>query len=138
MKSLPNKEHTFVLDLKGAEVEYKGAKFTYKRPNIRTMSDIAKTEARLNENLPQLDPDIKFLHHVLATLTHTLIEAPEWWKEADNGFELDDLPIIFTVFNECKKYENEYVKKAYGEKKSEPKAEGAEQQPEAESDSEQA
>lgn len=120
MKSLPSKEHTFVLDLKGTSgAEYKGSKFTYKKPNIRTMSEIAKTTARLNEDLPQLDPDIKFLHSVLATLKHTLVEVPKWWEDSDYGFELDDLNMIFDVYDKCKKFENEYAKKAFGEAKSE-------------------
>ena len=80
IKSLPSMEHSFSISLKGSNTgQLWEGKFTYQRPNIGMQSEIAKTTAKLNEDLRNLDEDMQFLHRVVATLRHTLVDAPEWW-----------------------------------------------------------
>lgn len=114
IKTLPSMEHTFTINVKGSETAqvFEGT-FTYKIPNIRARSEIAKTAARLNEDLKNLDEDTKFLHTVLSTLKHTLLKSPEWWAKADFGFELFDLNVIFEVYKACSDFYDKWAKEVY-------------------------
>lgn len=120
---LPSKEHTFNLkDLKLKSPEYDEGVFTYQRANIRTRSEIGKTMARLNEGL-FVDEETSFLHEMLSTLRHTLTVCPDWWEKADYGFDLEDLNLITGIYTECRKFDNEYVKKVWGSKPKKAKSE---------------
>lgn len=116
MKSLPSMEHTFSIDVKGSETNqpYIG-EFTYKRPNLRKKSDIAKEKSRLNADLKNLDEDTSFLHGILATLKHTLINAPKWWIDSDLGFELYDVNVILAIYKECQDFENKWFSEVWSE-----------------------
>lgn len=118
IKKLPSMEHTFSVELEGKETGQKYAgTFTYKRPNLRIKSEIAKTTARLNEDLKNLDPDIAFMHEVLATLKHTLApgdNAP-WWINSDLGFNLFDVNVILELYKETQKFEKEWFEKVWSE-----------------------
>ena len=120
-------EHSFSIDVEGSETKQKWTgKFTYKRPNLRIKSDISKMTARLNEDLKNLDDDMQFLHRVISNLRFTLTTSPEWWKEADFGFELYDTNVIFDIYREVQKFEDDYFEKLWGDQdkvKSEKKSE---------------
>jgi len=126
IKTLPSMEHTFTINIKGSETaqQFDGT-FTYKRPNQRMKSEIAKTTARLNEELKGLDEDTLLVHRILASLRHTLIKSPEWWQKSDFGYELYDVNVIFEIFKACTNFENEWFEKVWGgdEKKEEAKKE---------------
>jgi hypothetical protein len=125
IKILPSMEHTFTLAaVKGSETAqiFEGT-FTYKRPNLRTRSSIAKTAAMLNEDLKNLDEDIKFLHDVLANLKHTLIKVPQWWTDSDCGYELYDTNVVLDIYAECRKFENNWFESVWVEEKKETKKE---------------
>ena len=121
IKVLPSMEHTFTIKLQGTETGqmFEGT-FTYKRPNRRTKSEISKTEARLNEDLKNLDEDTKFIHRLLAALKHTLIKTPDWWSKADFGYELYDDNITLAVYKACSDFEGKWFKEVW-EEKEEPK-----------------
>lgn len=107
-------ESTFTISVKGAETgQMFDGTFTYRRPNLRVKSEIAKTAARLNSDLKNLDEDTKFLHSILATLKHTLIASPDWWTKADSGYELYDINIIFEIYKACSKFEDEWTKEVW-------------------------
>lgn len=116
--ALPSMEFTFTIKLQGSETPrmYEGT-FTYRRPNRRLKSEIAKTLARLNGDLKTLDEDTKFLHEIYSTLRHTLTEVPKWWEEADFGFELYDVNVALEVYREVRKFENEWFEKVWGQEK---------------------
>lgn len=109
IKALPSMESTFTLDVKGSETNqaFSGT-FTYKRPNLKVKSEIAKTKARLNEDLRNLDEDTQLLHEILATLKHTLIKTPDWWQQADYGYDLYDVNVPIEIYKHCQKFEKEF------------------------------
>ena len=117
--TLPSMESTFTIKLKGSNTKqlWEG-KFTYKRPNIGTQSEISKTTARLNEDLKNLDEDMQFLHRILSVLKHTLIDAPEWWISSQYGLDLYDTNVIFEIYKTIQDFENEWYNKVW---KEEPK-----------------
>ena len=109
-------EHTFSVELKGSDGNQAFVgQFTYKRPNIRTKSEIAKTAASLKGGLQGLDADTKFLHEVLATLRHTITESPDWWQKADYGYELYDVNVVFDIYKACNDFEAEWFDKVWSE-----------------------
>ncbi len=116
IKTLPSMEHTFLVDTKGSETgqAFQGT-FVYKRPNFRIKSEIAKMKARLNEDLKNLDEDTSFLHGIVSNLRHTLIKYPDWWSEADFGYELYDVNVILDIYKECKKFEDKWFEEVWGE-----------------------
>jgi len=122
IKVLPSMEHHFTIKTKGSETGqmFEGT-FTYKRPNLRKKSDIAKEKARLNGDLKNLDEDTAFLHGILSTLKFTISNAPEWWIKADLGFELFDLNVILDVYKACQDFENQWFNLVW--KEEEPKKE---------------
>ena len=124
IKSLPSMEHSFSLSIKGSNTSqlWEG-KFTYKRPNIGMQSEISKTAAKLNEDLKNLDDDMKFLHRVLATLRHTIIDSPQWWIDSGFGLELYDTNLVFEIYSAAQDFENEWYDKVWKEDKEEDKKE---------------
>lgn len=115
IKALPSMEHTFTVDIKGSDTgqQYAGT-FTYKRPNIRAKSEIAKMKARLNESLG-VDSDTDFIHEMLAYLRYTLIASDnsQWWVAADHGYNLFDLNVIMDIYKEVKKWDAAWMDKVW-------------------------
>lgn len=123
IKALPSMEHNFTISVKGTETgqQFDGS-FTYKRPNLRAKSEIAKTAAMLDGGLKNIDEDTKFLHSILATLKHTITNSPEWWIKADFGFELYDINVILDVYRACSEFEKKWFDAVWLDKKEdEPK-----------------
>jgi len=114
IQSLPPMEHTFSIDLKGSETGklFQGT-FTYKRPNLKSRSEIAKTVARFNEDVKTLDADTKVLHEIMAALKHTLVASPDWWVKSNDGFDLYDLNVIYEVYKSCSDFNAEWLKKVW-------------------------
>jgi len=112
-------EHSFRINLKGEETGkiFEGD-FVYKRPSIRTDSEISKTKAMLDGGM-NLDEDTQFIHKVLATLKHTIQNCPKWWEDSDFGFELYDLNVVFDVYKETQKFEKEWRDKVWVEESPE-------------------
>lgn len=118
IKTLPSMEHTFTIDVLGSETKqrYTGT-FTYKRPNLKLKSEIAKMTARLNEDLKSLDSDMAFIHQVLATLRYTLQagDNAEWWIKNDYGYALFDVNVILDIYKECQKFEDKWFNEVWAE-----------------------
>jgi len=104
---LPPQEHTFTLDLEGTSSgeRFQGS-FTYARPTIGTSIEISKTEAFLRGGAP-LDEDADAVTRMLATLRHTLIKYPDWWKQAGFGAKMYDLNVLLEIMSQCNKFEQE-------------------------------
>lgn len=116
ISSLPSMLHTFTIDLEGSDTRkrFQGT-FTYKRPNIRTQAEIAKTTAFLNGGIAGVDEDTLLLHTIIATLKHTIIESPDWWKKEDFGYELYDINIVFDIYKKVRKFEDEWIAKVWAD-----------------------
>jgi len=126
IKTLPSMEHVFKLKIEGSETGqmFEGT-FRYRRPNIRTQSEISKTKALLDGGLKNLDEDAQYLHMILANLKHTIQESPEWWQRADFGYDLYDFNVLTEIYKECAKFESDWFDKVWSEddkKKETPKA----------------
>jgi len=118
VKTLPSMEHSFHIDIKGSNTGQQwSGNFTYKRPNLRAQSEIAKTTSRLNEDLKNIEPEMSFLHGVLASLRHTIIDFPKWWEEKDFGFELYDTNVVLEIYKACQEFEDEWFKKVWSDEK---------------------
>ena len=116
--ALPSFDHTFTVNIEGTDTKqnFTGT-FTYRRPNLRAKSEIAKMTARLNEDLKNLDEDVAFLHNVLATLRYSLSphDNAGWWKNSDYGYNLFDVNVVIDIYKECRKFEDEWFNKVWGE-----------------------
>jgi hypothetical protein len=117
MKELPSMEHTFSVKIEGKHESgvalYEGS-FTYRRPNLRAKSQIAKLESKLNEDIKFLPDDVRDLHFAIAWLYYTIIDSPDWWKKSDSGMELYDFNIILAIYAETMKFEKAWKDKVWG------------------------
>lgn len=128
-KTLPAMESTFTIDVEGTETRQKfQGTFVYRKPNLRVKSEIARTLALLNGGMSNLDEDAVLLHNVLATLKHTLVESPEWWKKADFGFELYDLNVVFEIYKSCSEFEAKWMKQVWADESKESSSKEASKQ----------
>lgn len=137
-KELPSMEHEFEVDVQGAVtgIQYKGT-FRCKIPNVRTQAMIAKHKAFLNGGFDRdLDLGTLNLHHMISYLRYTLIQPdkkketpagyPDWWHDADLGYELFDINVIEAVYQKVLDFEQEWTEKVWGpqgEEEEEPKKE---------------
>lgn len=117
LKSLPDMEHSFILDEEGifTRKRYVGD-FTFVIPNIRKRSEADKLRARLDgPNSKHLSEDILQFHYMIAYLRYSMEEAPNWWKEADYGYELYDANIVEQVYKECLAFEKRWSDQVWGQ-----------------------
>lgn len=106
---LPSMEFILTINIKGSDTGtmWDGT-FKYKRPNRRIKSEIAKTTAMLNGGIVGLDEDTMFFHEILATLKHTLVEYPQWWKDKDYGYELHDDNVAVEIYAKTQEFEKKW------------------------------
>lgn len=102
---LPPQEHTFTIDVVGLRSgqAFQGS-FTYSRPTLGVSLEIGKTKAFLLGGL-SVDPDTDAVADMIATLRHTLVKYPEWWKESLFGAKLQDLNVLFDIMKNCNEFE---------------------------------
>lgn len=125
LQVLPPMECTFSIKVTGSETGqlFEGA-FTYKRPNLRTRTNIDKQKAILDAGIPNLDEETKLFHEILSKLKYTIINAPDWWVKSDGGLDLYDLNVVLEINAKTNEFEKEWKDKVYlGEKKNEPAGE---------------
>lgn len=93
---------------------------------MKDQAMIAKHKAMLNGEFPvYLDAGILKLHEMIAYLRYTLTEVPLFWKNSDLGYELRDFNIIEAIYDEVMAFEDEWLKKVWGQQdESEPTKEG--------------
>lgn len=102
---LPPQEHTFTVQIKGSQSgqTFEGS-FTYARPTLGVNIQIGKTKAFILGGLP-VDADTDAVADMMATLRHTLVKFPDWWKESDYGSKLLDLNVLFDLMKQCNDFE---------------------------------
>jgi hypothetical protein len=112
---LPEMEHEFDIQVKGKEsgLNWTG-KFKYRRPNIGAQGRIDVSRAKLNQDMATISPQTDMVHTALAHLMHTLIETPDWWKDADFGANLYDHNVVLHVYDKAMSFEEEWQKKVHG------------------------
>jgi hypothetical protein len=116
-KDLPETTHEFQIDLVGRVTKRRFlGEFKCKIPTIKDQALISKHETNLNgENPIFLDAGIKRIHKMIAYLRFTLIDTPLFWRNADLGYDLRDDNVIEAVYDEVMAFENEWLKKVWGE-----------------------
>ena len=122
-KTMPDMEHAFNIDIKGALTHktFSGA-FKYRIPNIKMRAAAAKKLAELNSGLEEsLDPTVLNLHYMVSYLRVTLVETPEWWTNADFGYELYDSNVIKAVYDNVSALEQEWTETVWGPSKADAK-----------------
>lgn len=121
IKSLPSMEHTFTIKVKGSKTgrTYDGS-FVYKMPDLFTETKISKMKARLSEGL-MLDDDMELLHEMLAYLSNTLTEFPDWWEKKLSNLETYDYNVYTEIYKECLNFEKKWKEQVWEEDEEEPK-----------------
>lgn len=125
LQVLPKMESTFTIKVIGSETGqiFEGS-FTYKRPNLRTRTNIDKQKAILDGGIPNLDEETKLFHEILSKLKYTIINAPEWWTKSDGGLDLYDLNVVLEINAKTNEFESQWKEQVYmGVKKDEPAGE---------------
>lgn len=113
---LPPQEHTFTIQITGTQSgqTFEGS-FTYSRPTLGMNVQISKTKAFILGGLP-VDDDADAVVDMMATLRHTIVKAPDWWKESDFGAKLMDLNVLFAIMKECNDFEKKRDEKPEAKK----------------------
>jgi len=121
--SLPNMEFPFSIQITGEEsgIQWTG-KFLYRRPNLLERSRIDSFRVNLNGDLLTLKQETFDFNEAVSHLRHTLVEAPEWWTEADMGGALYDGNIVKEIYSKCMEFEKRWKEKVTGGKAEEVEA----------------
>jgi hypothetical protein len=117
VKTIPDPNHKFQIDVIGKVTGKRFlGDFTSTIPRLKEQGMINKHEAYLNGDMAQfLAPGTRKLHQMIAYLRYTLKEYPSFWKESDLGYELMDLNVIIEVYDEVLRFEEEWMKKVWGD-----------------------
>lgn len=117
LKSLPEQTKTFQIDVIGEVTKQRyDVEFTCKIANLRDQANISKYKAKLNAGMDEfLDIGTRALHNIISHLRFKLIAMPKFWIDSDYGYDLLDANVIEAVYAEVDKFENEWMKKVWGE-----------------------
>ena len=111
MTQLPDNEKTFDINIEEGEVtrqNYKG-KFRCKCVlNIGERAEADVIQKRLSGGLTNLTENTLMYHLIISQLRTRLLAAPEWWIAAGNGTELEDMNVLYEVYEQCLKAEKEW------------------------------
>lgn len=116
---LPEFENAFSIEsLEGNFTKRKfSGDFKHRIPTLKINAAIDKHFAILNGGLTEdvLPAETIKLHYMIAYLKFTLVEAPNWWKDADYGYDLRDSNVVEEIFNKARSFEDDYIKKVWGD-----------------------
>lgn len=114
-KSIPDTEHSFILDLQGNLTKYRYVgDFTCKIATHKDKSSIGRHKAMLNGEFPLLDIKVAEMHHMIAFLRYTLIKFPDWWSESDYGFSLYDSNVVEALYDKVLAFEEKWYNQIWG------------------------
>jgi len=122
---LPENEKTFRISVIGetSKKNYEGTFVTVCVPTLRQTSQAGVIQTRLNDDLANIDQSLKMYHAMIAQCQVRLTKAPDWWIASDNGQNLLDLNVLYSIFEECMKAEKEWRDEVWGAEKEEKKVE---------------
>lgn len=125
-KDLPPTEHEFEIDVQGSTTgkQYSG-KFKCKIMRLNEQTEVSKHKALLSTGL-NLDLAASNFIHMISYLRYSLISPnrqknteagyPEWWAQADYGYELYDINVVETVYEKVLDFEKSYLEAVWGKK----------------------
>ena len=113
-------EHSFDINVNGKEtgITYTGS-FLYRRPTLGARSRIDVMNKKLNGDLTTLDENTYLFNEAISYLRFTLIEVPDFWRDADMGMNLYDSNVVVEVYNKCIEFESKFLEKLHGKAKTE-------------------
>lgn len=116
-KELPPVDGIIQIDIIGniTKKRYLG-EFGCKIPTIKDQCMSAKHEAILNgEYGPYLPKSVSDINKMVSYLRYTLTDVPKFWKDSDMGYALRDQNVIKDVYDKVVEFEEDWVKKIWGE-----------------------
>lgn len=63
---------------------------------------------RLKGHSVTLDEEGNLVAQMIAELNQRIVASPEWWKNSNNGEDLQDVNVLFEVFAASRKVEQDY------------------------------
>ena len=112
-EALPKNEKYFDVDITGIDtgVRYQGQFKVKCVLDIAGKHALALEKTRLMADYANPSPDLQAIAIALATVRAKIIDAPAWWKEADDGAKLIDENVIIEIYDKCNEAEDEWRKK---------------------------
>ena len=107
---LPKKEKTFNIDLKGDDTlaEYKGD-FTVRCVlGMAQRHSLELEKTRLMADYANPSQGLRSISIALANVRARIVESPKWWRDLNNGGDILDENIVFDLYAECLKAEDEW------------------------------
>jgi len=99
--SLPEKIRTFYFDHKDEYGERREGNFSVKcRLTMRERQMMELNKSRLLGGHSSPTDALMGISVMVATLITHITDAPEWWKQSDNGMDLEDETIVIKLFNQ--------------------------------------
>lgn len=88
----------------------------FKKPNTMDLMKIGGLKSEFlrlggTQNLNLVDPGIKYLAHVMATLSIVLHKRPEWLADVT---KMDDLDVVYHVHDKYEEWESQFRKPVQG------------------------
>lgn len=97
---LPAKHRTFYFDHSDEYGERREGNFTVKcRLTMRERQHMELTKSRLLGGYTAPTDSLVGISVMVATLNTHIVEAPEWWKQSDNGLDLEDESIVVDLYD---------------------------------------
>lgn len=110
--NLPKNERTFEFEEVGELYgkPYQGS-FTVKCVLTMLEKRVLEIEkSRMRSDITNPTPDLIALTTILANLKARIISAPEWWKQSNDGNDIQDENIIVALFDKVMDQEEEWRK----------------------------
>jgi hypothetical protein len=123
--TLPKNQRSFDIDLVGETTgfDYKGT-FTVKCAlSISEKHKLELERTRLSADYANPTAGLVGISIAMSNLSVRVIEGPAWWKNSNNGSDVLDEEVIFTLYEECMKMEKTWkdsLKKQSDEAAKEP------------------
>lgn len=75
---------------------------------VRQLLAVEHARDRLSAFSETISDEGQIMAGALATLSQSIISAPDWWKASNNGEDLPDLNLVFEVLQAAAKVRDDY------------------------------
>ena len=76
--------------------------------NMRQKHLLELEKTRLLGNFPNPTDELAGISVILATLRHRIVDAPDWWKQSDGGYNLTDFDVLTALYDKVLNAEVEW------------------------------
>jgi hypothetical protein len=76
--------------------------------DMRTKHRLELEKTRLLGNFPNPTDELAGISIILATLRHRIVDAPDWWKQSDGGYNLTDFDVLTALYDKVLNAEVEW------------------------------